>query len=486
MTKPTDSSAQAAALAPSLPPPDKLIGRTIDGRYVVEDVIGEGGMGLVYRARHTVLNKRIAIKVLRQDVSKDEEIIRRFRQEAQSATAIGNQHIIDIIDFGTLPDASTYFVMEFLDGRDLTHVVENEAPLSLAKVVHITKQLCRALGAAHEAGIIHRDLKPDNIYLVKRGDDSNFVKVLDFGIAKVGTSTTNKLTRQGQIFGTPHYMSPEQCAGSATDARTDVYALGVIMYEMATGTVPFNADNLMGILTKHMYEAPPPPSTIDLPESVDPELEAIILKCLVKDPAARYQSMGELHADLERLNAGMPPEAVMTGGDEFHPYPLSGQRRIGAPGSMVKRLALGIVILGVLTSITVLIWPKAAPPVPAAAPATPAAVTPAAIPVAPEVAVPAPATITISTTPSGASVYEGKVLLGDTSSPFVADKPKGDASTTLTLRLKGYEDNEVTFNAKSSNLSVSLTKTVTRSRRAKPRGDSDEGSNSEVIHPDGW
>ncbi|MCA9581367.1 MAG: serine/threonine protein kinase, partial [Myxococcales bacterium] len=263
-------------LAPSLPPPDKLIGRTIDGRYVVEKVLGEGGMGLVYRAKHTVLNKPLAIKVLRPDVSKDEEIIRRFRQEAQSATAIGNQHIIDIIDFGTLPDASTYFVMEFLDGRDLTHVVENDSPLSVERAVHITRQLCRALGAAHEAGIVHRDLKPDNIYLVRRGDDDSFVKVLDFGIAKVG-GTTQKLTKAGAVFGTPHYMSPEQCSGADTDHRTDIYALGVIMYEMVTGKVPFEADNLMGILTKHMYEAPMPPSGFELDHVVDPEIEAVIL-----------------------------------------------------------------------------------------------------------------------------------------------------------------------------------------------------------------
>ncbi|MEM6961204.1 MAG: serine/threonine-protein kinase, partial [Myxococcota bacterium] len=145
---------------------DPLIGKTIDGRYQVESILGEGGMGLVYKARHTVLGKPLAIKVLRPDVSKDEEIMTRFRQEAQSASNIGNQHIIDISDFGTLPDSSTYFVMEFLDGVDLTHVVEHDAPVNAGRVLHITGQLCRALGAAHEIGIVHRDLKPDNIYLV--------------------------------------------------------------------------------------------------------------------------------------------------------------------------------------------------------------------------------------------------------------------------------------------------------------------------------
>jgi eukaryotic-like serine/threonine-protein kinase len=148
---------------------DPLVGQTIDGRYQVERVLGEGGMGLVYKARHTVLGKPLALKVLRPDVSKDDEIITRFRQEAQSASSIGNEHIIDISDFGTLADGSTYFVMEFLDGTDLTGAIESETPMRAPRVVHIAKQMCRALAAAHDIGIVHRDLKPDNIFLIKRG-----------------------------------------------------------------------------------------------------------------------------------------------------------------------------------------------------------------------------------------------------------------------------------------------------------------------------
>ncbi|MBJ72966.1 MAG: serine/threonine protein kinase [Sandaracinus sp.] len=281
---------------------DKLVGQTIDGRYLVEKVLGEGGMGLVYKAKHVVLQKPLALKVLRPDVSKDEEIITRFRQEAQSASAIGNQHIIDISDFGTLGDGSTYFVMEFLEGVDLPGAIEAGPFIQPARAVYIVKQLCQALGAAHDAGIVHRDLKPDNIYLIRRGGDENFVKVLDFGIAKVGGSSS-KLTRAGQVFGTPHYMSPEQCAGSGVDHRTDVYALGIILYEMCTGVVPFDADNLMGILTKHLYEEPIPPRQRNpkLPE----ELELVILKAITKQADQRYQSMQEFFEDLERLEAGV-------------------------------------------------------------------------------------------------------------------------------------------------------------------------------------
>ena len=282
---------------------DRLVGQTIDGRYLVEKVLGEGGMGLVYKAKHVVLNKPLALKVLRPDVSRDEEIITRFRQEAQSASAIGNQHIIDISDFGTLPDGATYFVMEFLDGVDLTGAIESSLPgMDAARTVHIAKQLCNALGAAHDAGIVHRDLKPDNIYLIRRGGSSNFVKVLDFGIAKVGGSSS-KLTRAGQVFGTPHYMSPEQCAGSGVDHRTDIYAIGIILYEMTTGQTPFDADNLMGILTKHLYEAPVPPRQHN--PAIPEELELVILRAMAKDKEQRYQTMYELLEDLQRLEAGV-------------------------------------------------------------------------------------------------------------------------------------------------------------------------------------
>jgi serine/threonine-protein kinase len=291
------------------PQHDPLIGQVLDGRYQVVSVLGEGGMGIVYKAKHVTLNKNLAIKVLKADVSKNQEVVERFRQEAQSATAIGNHHIIDISDFGVLSDGSTYFVMEFLDGIALTRAIEPGKPLKANRTIHIAKQLCRALGAAHDAGIVHRDLKPDNIYLIKRGGDPDFVKVLDFGIAKVG-GAKSKLTQVGQVFGTPHYMSPEQCAGTQVDKRTDVYALGVIMYEMASSRVPFDADNLMGILTKHLYEEPVRPHELPPPVDVPPELESVIMKCLAKKADIRYQSMQEVLSDLEAVEQGLTPTAV--------------------------------------------------------------------------------------------------------------------------------------------------------------------------------
>jgi serine/threonine-protein kinase len=301
---------------PTMRPPmwdeaDPYLGCVIDGRYQVESVLGEGGMGVVYTCKHKLIGKRVAMKVLRADMARDPEVTGRFLNEARAASAIGNPHIIDISDFGRLPDGSTYFVMEYLDGLPLTKIIDPEQLIPIPRLIHIARQLAEGLSAAHHASIVHRDLKPDNIFLVQHGTETDFVKILDFGIAKVST-TENRLTRAGQVFGTPHYMSPEQAAGSAVDHRGDIYSLGVILYEMACGQVPFDAENFLGILTQHMYKPPTPlRKVVPAAEHVPPTLEAIILKCMSKRQDQRYQSVDELIADLDRLQAGELPEAVI-------------------------------------------------------------------------------------------------------------------------------------------------------------------------------
>ena len=290
-------------------PPQSLIGHTIDQRYRVEALLGEGGMGLVYRVRHTRLNKLLAIKILRRENTRDEEVLARFRREAEAASAIGNQHIVDVSDFGMLADGSTYFVMECLEGMDLIEAMDVAKQMDEARVLHIAGQICKALGAAHDAGIVHRDLKPENIFLTRRNETEDFVKVLDFGIAKVANGP-KRLTRQGEVLGTPHYMSPEQCEGENIDHRADVYALGVLLYEMLTGHVPHDADTMMGILTKQMYEDPIPPR-VRVP-SVSVELEGMIMRCLEKNADRRYQTMREVEVDLGRISAGLPPRGPET------------------------------------------------------------------------------------------------------------------------------------------------------------------------------
>jgi eukaryotic-like serine/threonine-protein kinase len=289
------------------PAVDPLVGQTIDGRYLVEGVLGEGGMGVVYRARHTGIDRKVAIKVLRSEFANDPEILERFVLEAKTATALGNPHIVDILDFGRLSDGSTYFAMEHLDGISLTEAINQR--LTAERIAKIALQVCDGLGAAHEKNIVHRDLKPDNIFILQRGG-GDFVKLLDFGIAKVSTDAKNKLTRAGAVFGTPHYMSPEQAAGTTVDHRADIYALGVILYEMASGKLPFDADNFMGILTQHMYRSPIPIRALVNNSDCPPGLEAIVQKCLEKLPGSRYQSVHELADDLRKFLAGQIPKAV--------------------------------------------------------------------------------------------------------------------------------------------------------------------------------
>ncbi len=317
-----------------------LLGQTIDQRYRVESLLGEGGMGLVYRVTHTRLNKPLAMKVLRRENTGDPEVLARFRREAESASNIGNQHIIDISDFGELTDGSTYFIMECLDGSDLIDAIDSVDRMPEERAINIAIQVCRALGAAHDAGITHRDLKPENVFLIKRDEVEDFVKVLDFGIAKVAHGPS-RLTRAGEVLGTPHYMSPEQCEGAGVDHRTDIYALGVLLYEMVTGHVPHDADTMMGILTKHMYEEPIPPR-VRVPHVSD-ELEMLIMRCLEKTPERRYQTMQEVLDDLELVKAGLQP----VGPDTWTLPPTRPPRpwRRGATPIYLGGLALALLVL---------------------------------------------------------------------------------------------------------------------------------------------
>ncbi|MFO0617090.1 MAG: serine/threonine-protein kinase [Polyangiaceae bacterium] len=311
---PAPAAAPAAASGlPSSKRPDPYLGTTFDGRYQIEKRLGEGGMGVVYSARHTMIGKRVAVKVLRNEYAQDRDILDRFVQEARTASSIGNPHIVDISDFGTLPDGATYFVMELLEGESLTDIINptgstEPARIDPVRICKVALQLCDGLGAAHARDIVHRDLKPDNIFLVKKGEP-DFVKILDFGIAKV-TNTATQKTRAGQVFGTPHYMSPEQASGRGVDARSDIYSVGVILYEMATGRLPFTDETYMGILTAHMYRSPEPIRSLPGLETFPVGLDAIIQKCLAKHLELRYQNMGQLDADLRRALQNQEPEAV--------------------------------------------------------------------------------------------------------------------------------------------------------------------------------
>jgi serine/threonine-protein kinase len=281
---------------------DPMIGVTVEGRYEVVSLLGEGGMGQVYEVRHVALDRRFAMKVLRRDLARDEELASRFIQEAKATASVRHPNVVEITDFGRTVDGIPYFVMELLVGETLGHVIKAGGPIPARRAVRIVKQVAGALGAAHACGIVHRDLKPDNVFLVggvSGGAASDDVRVVDFGAAKIIGSS--RVTRQGIVFGTPHYMSPEQASGQPVDHRADVYALGVIMYEMFTGRVPFEADTYMGVLTQHMFVRPVPPSQISPAARELGALEEITLLCLAKKPEERYPTMQALSDALDEV-----------------------------------------------------------------------------------------------------------------------------------------------------------------------------------------
>jgi len=285
---------------PSPPTDDPLIGKVLADRYRIVRKVGEGGMGAVYQAEHALIEKKIALKILFQDLTRRPDLIARFLQEAKSASRIGHENVIDISDFGQSPDGLVFIAMEYLDGQDLGKLLKKTGALHWDRARPILMQIAKGLRAAHGNGIIHRDMKPENVYLIQREGRPDFVKVLDFGIAKIVNDDAGgpALTQTGMIFGTPEYMSPEQAQGSPPDHRVDVYAVGCIMYHMLTGQVPFTADNFMGILTKHLLEQPIAPRKRRPDMEITPEVEAICLRAMEKDRDKRFPDMDALYRAL--------------------------------------------------------------------------------------------------------------------------------------------------------------------------------------------
>ena len=283
-----------------IPTVDDLLGRNI-GSYRVEKLLGKGGMGSVYMGVHPGIGSRVAIKFLHPQFSHDDKIVDRFFNEARAVNVIGHDNILKILDLNVTEDHRHYFVMEFLHGRSLQALLKHNVPVPLDVAGPILLQVCDALEAAHKRGIVHRDLKPDNVYLITMKGKKNFVKVVDFGIARVtddaGISTGK--TQTGMVMGTPAYMSPEQGSGASNkiDGRSDIYSLGVMMFQLATGRLPFPGSNFGEVLIGHLQVPPPHPRSLN-PQIPEP-YEAIILKCLQKRQEDRYASMKELKHAIE-------------------------------------------------------------------------------------------------------------------------------------------------------------------------------------------
>ncbi len=316
----------AATPAPSGSSADPMIGTAI-GSFRVVKVIGKGGMGTVYMGEQTVIGSKVAIKILHDHLASNASLVSRFYAEARAVNLIGHENIVNIFDMNVIPPNRYYLIMELLEGRPL-NVLAN-GPVAPEIVVPILTQVCDALDAAHRHGVVHRDLKPENIFLIKRGRNENFAKILDFGIAKLfATEVASEQTAAGMIVGTPEYMAPEQCTGEKIDGRTDLYALGVIAYLLTTGKLPFSGGGLTGLLIAHQSKIATPPHQVN--PRIPLELSAVIMRALAKKPSDRFQTADELAAALE---FAVPPVALGSRAPmatPIAPPPLSSPRPVPA------------------------------------------------------------------------------------------------------------------------------------------------------------
>jgi serine/threonine-protein kinase len=383
----------------------------LGGRYRVLRQLGAGGMGTVYLCEHVQLGRRYAVKVLNQ--GRSAEVEQRFLQEARAASRIDQENVIDVLDYGEDPDGELYYVMEALQGRSLTQVLREDAPLSVPRALALVEQVGRALAAAHARGVVHRDVKPDNVFVERLPSGVERAKLIDFGISHVPGNS--RLTLDGEIIGTPEYMAPEQAVGSAVDPLSDVYAAGVLAYELLTGFPPLVGDTAVATLVAHQTRPPTAPS--ELRPGIPAEVDELVLRALAKRPQDRFSSMTALVGEVTRIrhlsslawpaveagSASPGPEARLAGSTLTMPaFPTGSQapraRRMVAPGLVLAGLVL-VVLLAVAAGLA---WrheaaapparpAQAAPPAVAAAPAEPAA-APAAAPTAspPPAPVPAP------------------------------------------------------------------------------------------------
>jgi len=444
----------------------------LEGRYRLLSQLGEGGMGVVYLAEHMGLGKRVAVKVLRGELSRDDTFRQRFEQEAVAASQIGHEHIVDVTDLGRAPGGELYYVMELLKGQSLGSVLKQEHHLPLARAVHILSQVCRALEAAHSRGIIHRDVTPQNVMVLSREGKPDFVKVVDFGLSKLSGRQGKKLTETGAILGTADYVAPEQVKGNTVDTYTDVYAVGVLTYELLTGTPPFQAENTFATMLLHLEAPVEPPSrrtpALALPSAVD----ALVLQALAKEPRER-PTMARFREGLEALvpGAGVPelaparatPSAPMPSTRAVPARSLMTPPRTTLPslGAAPRRwrgaLVGGVVVAVGATAIGLMAYrePPLAPrvTVPAARVEPPA---PAPSPALTQPTTPAPERSRLSfvSSPPGATVSVGGRVLGMTPFELVGAEDSGP----WLFELAGHSPATVERLPPSGRIDVSLKK----------------------------
>ena len=466
--KPLDKSLLATS-------PSEMVGATLSERYLVTRKVGQGGMGAVYEATHTLIGKRVAIKILLEKYAQREAIVARLKQEAQLASSIRHPHIIDITDIGNTEDGRTFVVMEYLEGESLAECLSRETRLPEQRILRIISQAAGALAAANDAGIVHRDIKPENLFLLKR-KDQDFVKVVDFGISKsVRTSGEEeeqpRLTQTGMVLGTPLYMSPEQARGDDDlDHRVDVYALGVIMYEAATGQVPFAGNNYLSVISQVLNEEPKAPRLIR-PE-LSEEFEAIVTRAMAKDRDERYASATELNNDLTALlddPSHSTERAKITG-----PRRKALQKKVAGIKVIVWIAAVAVTLAAVVVIVKVTMSDtqkpnNAAKSVDAGVPiADAAAVVAATVDAAPLKPMSETVTVRLVSIPPGARIVgedDGRVYCDKTPCDFPFEIESG--AVKLVMQLPGYDDQKfgvrpVQQKAKNDPVKIGMRKAVGR------------------------
>ena len=429
----------------------RAVGKTLEGKYRIDGFLKRGGMGAVYRGTHLMLNKPVAIKLIKPELVSSSEVVQRFLREARAAAHLSHPNIVTVHDLGQTPDGMLYIVMELVPGSSLKEVIQAEGAWEAKRVVRLVKAIASALGVAHRNNVVHRDLKPQNIMVTRDSDGNEIPKLLDFGIAKTLEPTSPALTSTGMVLGTPHYMSTEQAKGAPADRRSDLYALGVILYEMLVGSVPFDDASIPQILIKHLTEMPLPPSSVN--PGVPPGLEAIVLRLLEKDPDRRYQNAEELIEALDGVEdiaveiAAAPTIAVpaptrdvtLAGGaatGTLRAHEVSGEpKRRG----MIPVLAL-VIAVGALVALALLFLrgrsPEEvvevvaeAPPPARSTPVPPEAGETSAPPAAPVAAAAAPAPPVAETAPSPSlASYPQGSSTGPIDPPPLAPPPRGEAA----------------------------------------------------------
>jgi len=445
MKRSTVSGATPSAGTPSM---SELIGATLSGKFLINRKVGQGGMGVVYEATHMQLGKTVAVKVLLEKYAQREAIVARLRQEAQLASSLRNEHIIDITDIGTTEDGRTYVVMEFLDGESLAECLARETTLPEQRLLKVVSQAASALSAAHAKGIVHRDIKPENLFLLKR-KDQDFVKVVDFGISKSLRSTGEeedqpRLTQTGMVLGTPLYMSPEQARGDdELDARVDIYALGVILYEASTGRVPFIGNNYLSVISQVLNETPKP--VRELRPELSEEFEAIVNKTMAKNKDDRYASAEELLVDLGALlddPTHSTERARITGPRRKLPKKPSSSRYVVWFGGVAVIVAAVAVTVKVMMTSSSPAKPIVVPP-----DAQKAELVDAAVVVPIDVAEPSRddfALITFETDPSGATILvdglEAMGTKGEKTTPMTIKVLKSAEKIDFIVQLAGFEE----------------------------------------------